>query len=166
MRVQRYGNKAAYLLFSSINLHLTFILILMRYLPILLLFILPFSSQAQSSKKEKNPREFTAPDGTVVKQYFFVMLTAGPKRNEINDTAVLNRIQQGHMDNIKRLGKAGKLAVAGPFGDEGTWIGLFIFNCDTKEEVEKLLQTDPAIAAGRLAYEIHPWWTGKNEVFK
>ena len=52
-----------------------------------------------------------------------------------------------------------KLKVAGPFGDEGKWIGIFIFDCSTKEEVEKLVNTDPAIKAGRLNYEIHPWWT-------
>jgi len=55
--------------------------------------------------------------------------------------------------------------VAGPFGDEGKWIGLFIFDCETKEEVEKLLKTDPAIAAGRLNYEIHPWWTAASGSF-
>jgi hypothetical protein len=46
------------------------------------------------------------------------------------------------------------------------WRGIFIFNCPTQEEVEALLKTDPAIAAGRLGYEIHPWWTAKNSVFK
>jgi len=59
----------------------------------------------------------------------------------------------------------GKLKVAGPFGDEGKWIGLFIFDCETKEEVEKLLKTDPAVAAGRLNYEIHPWWTAATGSF-
>jgi uncharacterized protein YciI len=69
------------------------------------------------------------------------------------------------MANIKRLYNDGKLKVAGPFGDEGKWIGLFIFDCETKEEVEKLLKTDPAIAAGRLNYEIHPWWTAATGSF-
>jgi uncharacterized protein YciI len=76
-----------------------------------------------------------------------------------------SKIQEGHMANIKRLYNDGKLKVAGPFGDEGKWIGLFIFDCETKEEVEKLLKTDPAIAAGRLNYEIHPWWTAATGSF-
>jgi uncharacterized protein len=70
------------------------------------------------------------------------------------------------MENIGRLAKLGKIIVAGPFGDDGNWRGIFIFNCDTKEEVEALVKSDPAVAAGRLDYEIHPWWTAKNEVFK
>jgi uncharacterized protein YciI len=92
-----------------------------------------------------------------IRQYWFVMLTAGNNRNQDSTTAA--KIQQGHLANIGRLYNEGKLKVAGPFGDEGKWIGIFIFDCETKKEVEKLLNTDPAIAAGRLSYEIHPWWT-------
>lgn len=101
-----------------------------------------------------------------MKQYYFVMLTKGERRNEITDTTIINKLQAGHLANIGKLAKEGKILVAGPFGDDGNWRGIFIFDCETKEEVEKLLNTDPAIAAGRLAYEIHPWWTAKNAVFK
>ncbi|HEU4574986.1 MAG TPA: YciI family protein [Chitinophagaceae bacterium] len=92
-----------------------------------------------------------------VRQYWFVLLTAGPNRNQ--DSATAANIQKGHLANITRLYKEGKLKVAGPFGDEGNWQGLFIFDCTSREEVEKILQTDPAVAAGRLSYEIHSWWT-------
>jgi uncharacterized protein YciI len=98
-----------------------------------------------------------------IKQYWFVMLTAGNNRTQ--DSAAAAKIQEGHMANINRLYYAGNLKVAGPFGDEGNWKGIFIFDCTTKEEVEKLLNTDPAIAAGRLAYEIHPWWTAATGSF-
>jgi hypothetical protein len=49
--------------------------------------------------------------------------------------------------------------VAGPFGDKGNWLGIFIFDCETKEEVESLLRSDPAISSGRLAVDIRPWYT-------
>jgi uncharacterized protein len=98
-----------------------------------------------------------------VKQYWFVMLTAGTTRTQ--DSATAAKIQEGHMANINRLYYEGKLKVAGPFGDEGNWKGIFIFDCNTKAELEKLLTTDPAIASGRLAYEIHPWWTAATGSF-
>ena len=60
---------------------------------------------------------------------------------------------------INRLHKAGILKVAGPFAEEDNWMGVFIFDCPTKQEVEKYLQTDPAITSGRLAYEIRAWYT-------
>lgn len=101
-----------------------------------------------------------------MKQYYFVMLTKGERREEITDTNKINAIQKAHLENIGRLAEMGKILVAGPFGDDTNCRGIFIFDCNTKEEVEALLKTDPAIAAGRLAYEIHPWWTAKNCTFK
>lgn len=108
------------------------------------------------SQQEKKPE-------SQIRQYWFVMLTAGSNRNQ--DSAAAAKIQEGHLANINKLYNDGKLKVAGPFGDEGKWIGLFIFDCETKEEVEKLLKTDPAIAAGRLNYEIHSWWTAPTGSF-
>ena len=125
-----------------------------KILPGLILACLISSSVfSQQEKKTEAP----------IRQYWFVMLTAGNNRNQ--DSAAAAKIQEGHMANIKRLYNDGKLKVAGPFGDEGKWIGLFIFDCETKEEVEKLVKTDPAIAAGRLNYEIHPWWTAASGSF-
>lgn len=99
-----------------------------------------------------------------LKQYFFVMLSKGDLRNQ--DSATAAKIQEGHLNNIRRLMGMGKMIVAGPFGDDSKWAGIFIFDCQTKEEVEGYLKTDPAVAAGRLIYDIHPWWTAKNCTFK
>ena len=118
----------------------------MKRILLLLIFILPIILSAQ----EKNPEN-------LIRKYFFVLLTAGKNRSQDSVTAA--KIQEGHMANINRLYYEGKLKVAGPFGDDGNWKGIFIFDCQTKEEVEKILITDPAIKSGRLDYEIHPWWT-------
>lgn len=104
-----------------------------------------------------------------IQQYWFVMLLKGDNRTQ--DSATAARIQEGHMANINKLYYEGKLKVAGPFGDNGNWQGIFIFDasaqgCKTKEEIEKLLKTDPAIASGRLVYDIRPWWTAATESFK
>ncbi|MDE3252046.1 MAG: hypothetical protein KGO92_04520 [Bacteroidota bacterium] len=123
----------------------------MKTYPLLVLLVFPLLINAQSGEpKKKQP-------ASSIKQYFFVMLTAGSNRNQDSVTAA--KIQKGHLANIERLYYLGKLKVAGPFGDDGKWIGLFIFDCPDQAEVEKLLHTDPAIQSGRLAYEIHPWWT-------
>ncbi|PYS73679.1 MAG: hypothetical protein DMF69_04200 [Acidobacteria bacterium] len=66
-------------------------------------------------------------------------------------------IQKGHMANISRLAEMKKLVVAGPFGDDGTLRGIFVFRVDSMEEARTLTMTDPAVKAGRLALDLHPW---------
>lgn len=103
-------------------------------------------------------QEETKTETPKLKQYYFVMLVRGPNANTI-DSLSLVKIQEGHMANINKMAKSEKLQIAGPFGDDGNWRGIFIFDVATEEEVKELLKDDPAIQAGRLAYEIHPWWS-------
>ena len=99
-----------------------------------------------------------------MKQYYMVFLTKGPNRNQDSTTAA--NIQKGHLENIGRLNKEKKLIVAGPFLDDQNMRGIFIFDVPTEKEVIDLLNTDPAIIAGRLSYEIHPWMTAKGNCFE
>jgi len=92
-----------------------------------------------------------------IRKYWFVLLKTGPNRNQDSVTAVA--LQKAHIANIERLYHEGVIKVAGPFGEKGDWRGIFIMDVPTKEEAEKLLQTDPMIAVGRLAYEIKLWYT-------
>jgi uncharacterized protein len=104
------------------------------------------------------------PDMSKMKSYYFVLLTTGANRTQ--DSTEVKKIQAGHMANITRLAKDGKLIVAGPFLDDSRWRGIFIFDAKSNEEVVELLKTDPAISSGRLSYEIHPWLTQKGTCFK
>jgi len=117
---------------------------------IFLLFITLMGATNLSAQQKTKPED-------QIKKFWFVMLSKGSNRTQDSATAV--KIQAGHLANIGRLYEEGKIKVAGPFGDKGNWSGLFIFDCETKEEVETLLKTDPAIESGRLAYEIRPWYT-------
>jgi uncharacterized protein YciI len=92
-----------------------------------------------------------------MRAYVFVVLKTGPK-------ADLNKEQQqalfkGHMANIQRLAAEGKLVLAGPFDENPQHLeGVFIFNLTRVEDAEALLKTDPAVAAGALAYEVYSWY--------
>lgn len=99
-----------------------------------------------------------------VKKYWTVFLKKGPAPMQDPATAAL--IQEKHMSHIRRLADAGKLLVAGPFGDPGSLRGMFIMDCRDSLEVVSLIETDTAIVTGLLKYEIKPWWTVKNCVFK
>jgi uncharacterized protein YciI len=72
-------------------------------------------------------------------------------------TAATEELQKAHLANINRLAQMKKLVVAGPFGDNGTLRGIFIFKVGSIEEARELAATDPAVQAGRLALDIHPF---------
>ena len=93
-----------------------------------------------------------------MKSYFLVILKTGTNKTE--DKEFINKSFGGHMDNINRLVKEGKLIVAGPLGKNGkTYRGIFILNnIKTMEKAKELLQTDPAIKIGLLDYEIFSWY--------
>lgn len=91
-----------------------------------------------------------------MKTYVMAFLKAGP--NRLKDSVARNQLQMAHLKNILRLANEGKLVVAGPFLDDQDIKGIFIFNVTTVEEAKKLTETDPAIKAGSLVMELHPWY--------
>lgn len=95
---------------------------------------------------------------TGMKQYWFVMLVRGPKRDEPITPERAAELQAGHMAHMTAQHAAGRLVMAGPFGDDGPWRGLQIFDAGSQAEVEAICGEDPSVKAGRLACEVHPWW--------
>jgi len=89
-------------------------------------------------------------------QTFLAFLTRGEKWTP-EKTAATEEIQKGHMANINKLAEMKKLVAAGPFGDNGRLRGIFVFRVGSLEEAKLLTATDPAVQAGRLAMDIHPW---------
>lgn len=91
-----------------------------------------------------------------MKHYVMAFLKRGPNQNQSPEE--VQRLQRAHMDNIGRLAEQRKLVVAGPFMDDTELRGVYIFDVETVEEAEELTKTDPAITAGRLIMELHPWY--------
>ncbi|WP_258406808.1 YciI family protein [Shewanella alkalitolerans] len=91
-----------------------------------------------------------------MKRYVMAMLKSGPNRSQSEEEA--ERLQRAHLDNIGRLAEEGKLVLAGPFLEESALRGIYIFNVTSVEEAKALTESDPAIKAGRLVMELHPWY--------
>jgi|ERR1041385_1057795 uncharacterized protein YciI len=126
---------------------LSFIIILITIVMNDVSFAQQDSAKAQEEKYE-------------MKTYYMVFLLKGPHRDQ--DSVTAGKIQEAHLANISRLAKEGKLAIAGPFLDDGNLRGIFILVANSLEEAKKLCETDPAIQAGRLNYEIHPWLSARG----
>ena len=99
----------------------------------------------------------TGADDYGMRSYVLVVLRTGPTR--VNDPEKRKAMFAGHMANIQRLAKEGKLALAGPFGDkDGDWRGLFVFAVEDIEAAKALVATDPVIAKGEMVAEYHSWY--------
>jgi len=97
-------------------------------------------------KKTETPQKFMTA--------YLAFLVRGEKWTP-EQTPQTEEIQKGHMANILRLAEMKKLVVAGPFGDDGTLRGIFIFRVESLDEARKLTLSDPAVQAGRLALDLH-----------
>ena len=92
-----------------------------------------------------------------MRKYVLVILKTGPTR--VADGEARQAMFAGHFANMERLSKAGKLALAGPFTEDGAgWRGLFVFAVDTIEEAEQLTASDPVIVNGEMVAEYHRWY--------
>ena len=88
--------------------------------------------------------------------YYMAFLKKGPNCNQDKDKA--NEIQTAHLAHIQKLADKGKLVLAGPFMDDWDVRGIFVFDVETEEEARALAEQDPAVKAGRLILEFHPWY--------
>ena len=92
-----------------------------------------------------------------MKQYVLVMLKTGENKTASKEETT--KAFRGHMENISRLVKDGKLIVAGPLGtNDQTYRGIFIFDVPTIEEAKTLVKTDPAFKANLLAADFFEWY--------
>ncbi len=91
-----------------------------------------------------------------MKKYVMAFLKRGPNRSQDSITAA--QIQSAHLKNIERMAEEGVLVLAGPFLDNSEVRGIYVFNVESVEEARVLTETDPAVQAGRLIMELHPWY--------
>jgi uncharacterized protein len=131
---------------------------MIRNLFIALLVITGTSCFAQSKNPQYDAQlaQKLGADEYGMKTYVIAFLKTGP--NRLKDSAARADLQMAHLKNIIRLADEGKLIVAGPFLDNQDIRGIFIFNVSTVEEAKKLTETDPAVKAGTLIMELHPWY--------
>lgn len=115
------------------------------------------SAQTGSPKYNQALADSLGADDYGMKQYIFVILKKGKAISPVKATR--DSLFAGHMQNIGRLAKEGKLIVAGPMQkNTADYLGIFILNVKTPDEAKLLLDTDPAVKAGLLDPEMFQWY--------
>ena len=113
-------------------------------------------AQDANPKFNKKLADSLGADEYGMKMYTMVILKSGPVK--IEDKVVRDSIFRGHMNNIGRMAKMGKLVMAGPFEtNDLKYRGIYIFNA-TLDETKQLVLSDPAVKAKVLDTEIFQWY--------
>ncbi|MFN0156786.1 MAG: YciI family protein [Bacteroidota bacterium] len=117
---------------------------------VFLIFLFPFVWQLTAAQ---NMDDMT--------MYVMGFLKKGPawSSEKTPDSEILQNAHLTHLDDMERMGK---LVGAGPITSEGDLRGILIFKADSVAEVQELAMSDPAVKAGQLALELHPWFALKG----
>lgn len=115
------------------------------------------SAQSQNPNYDSTLSVKLGSDDYGMKRYTLVILKTGS--NKRDDKAFVDSCFQGHMNNIEKMVSDGKLVVAGPLmKNDMSYRGIFILNTTDREEVDILLNRDPAIRERLLEPEIFGWY--------
>lgn len=95
--------------------------------------------------------------------YYFCFLRRGANWTA-ERTPETEKLQAAHMANINAMANTGKLVIAGPFEKAGDYAGVFVFKVGSLDEAKMLAESDPAVKAGRLKTDVHPWLVGQGSL--
>ncbi|WP_264530995.1 YciI family protein [Flavobacterium sp. N502540] len=124
---------------------------------LLFLITIGYGQESETKFDEKLAKSLNA-DEYGMKKYVFCLLKSGSNTTASKEES--KKLFEGHMENIGKLAKEGKLVVAGPFmKNDRNYRGIYIFNVETIEEAKALVATDPAIKANLLEAELTPWYS-------
>src|SRR5437870_160779 len=120
-----------------------------RILTIVTCFVLFLASLSFAQQKEAPPK---------LVQFQMAIMKKGP-RWDATSQPERNAILQQHFANVVSLLNSGKAIIAGPFGDDTDLAGLFVLRAPSADDAKAWVESDPAVKAGLLTPEMHPWWS-------
>lgn len=87
---------------------------------------------------------------------FYLCLLVTPA-NPVAAPADPAQLQLDHLANLKAIMAGGKGVIAGPVAGDGRLRGILVLRVGSVDEAKAITDADPAVKAGQLAVEIHPW---------
>jgi len=87
--------------------------------------------------------------------YYVAIYVRGPKFMTTESPEHVS-ITRDHLKYIRRMIEEKKYMFAGPLLDGGDKQGIAIVSAASAQDAQRLAESDPAIAAGHMAVELHP----------
>jgi len=93
-----------------------------------------------------------------MKQFVYTLKLIPRLIDDANWTSVDYMIVDQHLSSLKKLLEEGILVLAGRTLDEDEkMFGIVIFEAETDEQAEQIMLNDPAVKAGIMVAELHPY---------
>ena len=94
-----------------------------------------------------------------MEKHLYIMFIERTKTyNKLNKAAV-----ERHVENLRRLDDAGKIALCGPFKGYPGVAGMVAFQTETYEEAEALCRQEPLVLEGFAAYKLRTLQVANRE---
>lgn len=98
------------------------------------------------------------PEPYTMRRWVFFFLDDAPNRPANTPAADMATLQDGHLANLHRLSKEGKLYLAGPLTDGGSHRGIGVMATESVDEAQRWMADDPLIKAGQLVMAPLQWF--------
>ncbi|HET6784463.1 MAG TPA: YciI family protein [Erysipelotrichaceae bacterium] len=93
-----------------------------------------------------------------MKQYVYTLKLVPRLLDDANWTSLDKIAVDQHLSSLERLLEEGVLVLAGRTLDEDEkMFGIVIFETETDEQAEHIMLNDPAVKAGIMVAELHPY---------
>jgi uncharacterized protein len=97
--------------------------------------------------------------------YYVYLSRKGPSWSP-EETPEIDKLQQEHVANLRKLREEGKLVLNGPLLDSlqlsGEIRGMGVLKAKSLAEAQEWINTDPMVKVGRLMIELHTWMVPKG----
>jgi len=90
-------------------------------------------------------------------QFQMAIMKKGPEWTTMKPD-LRNQIMLQHRHSVADLLSSGKIVIAGPFSDDTDTAGIFVLRVPAAE-ARTLVDADPAVKAGLMTAEMHPWYS-------
>jgi uncharacterized protein YciI len=129
----------------------------MKTLITLTLAILLCCSVANAQEHKQEPKQAETPQSKLV-QFQMALLRRGPKWSP-DPSRERAQMRQRHVAHLRSMLESNKLMIAGAISGDPELIEVHIFRTKSAEEATAWLNEDPAVSAGFIVPELHPWWS-------
>ena len=123
----------------------------------ILLCCVVVNAQEHKTEPKQEPKQPETPQSKLM-QFQMALMKRGPNWSA-DPSRARPQLRQRHFAHLWSMLEANKLMIAGAIHDEGELLEVHIFRTKSADEAKAWVNQDPAVVAGIMVPELHPWWS-------